>query len=187
MKVGIGDDAGRLAAVRAAVGPEVALRIDANGAWATPEEALANLRALEPSAIELCEEPVHGVEALRAVQEGAGELAIAIDESAAAPGAVDSGATRAVCLKLSRCGGIAGLLEQAERARAAGSEVYLASTFDGPLGIAGALHAAAAIAPERPSGLATLDAFADLDPDPALSVAAGLMRVPTGPGLGVRA
>ena len=42
--------------------------IDANGAWGTPEEALANLRALAPVGIELCEEPVHGVEALRAVR-----------------------------------------------------------------------------------------------------------------------
>jgi L-alanine-DL-glutamate epimerase-like enolase superfamily enzyme len=31
VKVGTGDDAGRLAAVRAAVGPDVAIRIDANG------------------------------------------------------------------------------------------------------------------------------------------------------------
>ena len=67
VKVGIGDDAGRLAAVRAAVGPEFGIRIDANGAWGTPEEALANLRALAPVGLELCEEPVHGVEALRAV------------------------------------------------------------------------------------------------------------------------
>ena len=67
VKVGIGDDAGRLAAVRAAVGPDVGIRVDANGAWGTPEEALANLRALAPVGLELCEEPVHGVEALRAV------------------------------------------------------------------------------------------------------------------------
>ena len=67
VKVGIGDDAGRLAAVRAAVGPDVLIRVDANGAWATPEEALANLRALAPVGLELCEEPMHGVEALRAV------------------------------------------------------------------------------------------------------------------------
>ena len=65
VKVGVGDDAGRLAAVRAAVGPEVGIRIDANGAWDTPEYALANLRALEPVGLELCEEPVHGVEALQ--------------------------------------------------------------------------------------------------------------------------
>lgn len=185
VKVGIGDDAGRLAAVRAAVGAEVAVRIDANGAWSV-EEALAHLRALAPSGIEQCEEPVHGVEELRRVAESS-DVPIAMDETAVAPGALSSGATPLVCLKLSRCGGISGLLEAADTVRAAGGEPYLASTLDGPLGIAGALHAAAAIHPARPCGLATLDAFDSLEVDPALRVERGFMRIPTGPGLGVRA
>lgn len=185
VKVGIGDDAGRIAAVRAAVGPDVALRIDANGAWSV-EEALAHLRALSASGIECCEEPVHGVAELEAVAAEAA-VPIAMDETAIAPGALASGATPIVCLKLSRCGGVTGLLEAAETVRASGGEVYLASTLDGPLGIAGALHAAAVLRPVRPCGLATLDAFADLCLDPALVVAGGFMRVPDGPGLGVRA
>jgi L-alanine-DL-glutamate epimerase-like enolase superfamily enzyme len=184
-KVGIGDDAGRVAAVRAALGPDVALRIDANGAWSV-EEALAHLRALAPSGIELCEEPVHGVAELREVAQAA-LVPIAMDESTVAPGALASGATPIACLKLSRCGGIDGLLDAAATARSAGCEVYLASTLDGPLAIAGALHAAAVLRPARPCGLATLGAFADLDVDPALAVERGFMRVPDGPGLGVRA
>lgn len=185
LKVGIGDDAGRVAAVRAAVGPDVAIRLDANGAWEVAE-AQAHLRALAPSGIELVEEPVHGVEALRAVAEES-EIPIAMDETAVAPGALASEATPIVCLKLSRCGGISGVIEAAEVVRAAGGEIYLASTLDGPLGIAGALHAAAAVRPTRPCGLATLDAFADLDVDPALRVERGFMQVPSAPGLGVRA
>jgi len=184
-KVGIGDDAGRVAAIRAAVGDGVALRIDANGAWSV-EEALASLRALEPCRIECCEEPAHGVEALREVARSS-PIPVAMDETAVAPGALASGATPIVCLKLSRCGGISGLLEAAETVRAAGGEVYLASTLDGPLGIAGALHAAAVLRPTRPCGLATLAAFEGLDVDPALAVQRGFMRVPDGPGLGVRA
>jgi L-alanine-DL-glutamate epimerase-like enolase superfamily enzyme len=184
-KVGIGDDAGRLAAIRAAIGGDVALRIDANGAW-DAEEAVAHLRALAPCSIELCEEPVHGVAELRSVAASA-PVPIAMDESAVAPGALASGATPLVCLKLSRCGGISGLLEAAEAVRAAGGEPYLASTLDGPLGIAGALHAAAVLRPARACGLATLAAFDQLDVDPALRVDGGVMRVPTGPGLGVRA
>ncbi len=184
-KVGIGDDAGRAAAIRAAVGPQVALRIDANGAWSAAE-APAHLRALAPAAIELCEEPVHGVEELRAVA-ATSEVPIAMDETAVGPGALGSGATPIVCLKLSRCGGITGLLAAARTAEAAGSEVYLASTLDGPLGIAGALHAAAVLRPARPCGLATLNAFEGLDVDPALAVEGGAMRVPDGDGLGVRA
>ena len=109
VKVGVGDDAGRLAAVRAAVGPEVGIRVDANGAWETPEYALANLRALEPVGLELCEEPVHGVEALRAVRAGT-KVPIAMDETHD-PG---SGAADAVCLKITR-GGITGVLHDARK------------------------------------------------------------------------
>jgi L-Ala-D/L-Glu epimerase len=148
VKVGIGDDAGRLAAVRAVVGRQVALRADANGAWRTPEEALANLRALAPVGLELCEEPVHGVEALRAVRARS-PVPIAMDETNA-PG---SGAADAVCLKISR-GGITGVLADARAARAAGSDVYLASTYDGPRGIAAAVHVAAALKVTRACGLA---------------------------------
>ena len=49
LKVGIGDDAGRLAAVRAAVGPDVAIRLDANGAWERRRRRSRDLRALAPS------------------------------------------------------------------------------------------------------------------------------------------
>jgi L-alanine-DL-glutamate epimerase-like enolase superfamily enzyme len=180
VKVGVGDDAGRLAAVRAAVGPSVAIRADANGAWSTPEEALANLRALAPVGLELCEEPVHGVAALRAVRERS-PVPVAMDETAA-PG---SGAADAVCLKIGRCGGIDGLLRDAAAARAAGTEVYVASSFDGPLGIAAGLHAAAALAatgPIRHCGLATLAAFEEPQPE-ALAARDGTIAVPPGPGL----
>jgi len=182
VKVGTGDDAGRVAAVRAAA-PDATIRIDANGAWATPQEALAHLRALAPAGIELAEEPVRGVEALRAVRSGT-TVPVAMDETAALPGAVGAGAVDAVCLKVSRCGGITGLLADAAAARAAGSAVYVASTFDGPLGIAAALHAAAALAADGPlpaCGLATLEAFVDHELPGMLTD--GALPVPTGPGL----
>ena len=111
VKVGVGDDAGRLAAVRAAVGPRVAIRVDANGAWDV-DEAIASLRALAPVGIELAEEPVHGVEALRAVRAEV-DVPLAMDETAAQEGAAGSGATDAVCLKIARCGGITGVLRDA--------------------------------------------------------------------------
>jgi len=182
VKVGTGDDAGRVAAVRAAA-PNAHIRIDANGIWATPQEALAHLRALEPVGLELAEEPVHGVAALRAVRDNT-RVPIAMDETAALDGAPGSGAADAVCLKISRCGGISGVLRDAAHARAAGSAVYLASTFDGPLGIAAAVHAAAALAADGPlpaCGLATLDAFEGVDHGFVLS--AGSITVPDGPGL----
>jgi L-alanine-DL-glutamate epimerase-like enolase superfamily enzyme len=183
VKVGVGDDAGRVAAVRAAVGPDVAIRVDANGAWSNAHESLANLRALAPAGLEYAEEPVHGVDALRAVQ-AASPVPIAMDESAVEPGAAGSGATAAVCLKVARCGGITGLLRDARDARAAGSAVYVASTFDGPLGVAAGVHAAAALAasgPVAPCGLATLALFEGLEG--LLAPGDGAIAVPDGPGL----
>ena len=179
VKVGIGDDAGRLAAVRATVGPDVAIRADANGAWGSPREALANLRALAPVGLELCEEPVHGLEALREVRAES-PVPVALDESAAEPGAAGSGAADAVCLKIARCGGIGGVLRDAEAARAAGAAVYLASTFDGPHGIAAGLHAAAAL---RATGALLACGLAAGAGRPARRSTAGTLAVPPGPGL----
>ncbi len=180
LKVGVGDDAGRVAAVRAALGPDVLLRLDANGAWSV-EEAVRAIDALAPAGLELVEEPVHGLAATRAVRERVA-VRIAIDETAAEAGALASGAADAVCLKLGRCGGISGLLASATLVRASGAEPYLASTFDGPLGIAAALHAAAALRLSPACGLATLEHFEDAA-EHAFTVHDGTIAVPRGPGL----
>lgn len=183
VKVGLGADEARLRAIRAAIGADVALRVDANGAW-TAAEAPARLAALAVHGLELAEEPVHGIAALREVR-AASDVPVAMDETTAEPGALASGATDAVVLKISRAGGISALLAQAALVRATGSEPYLASNLDGPLGIAAAVHCAAALRLTRPCGLATLSAFADLDPGP-LAVRDGAIAVPPGPGLGVK-
>ena len=90
----------------------------------------------------------------------------------------------AVCLKISRCGGIAGLLAAATLVRASGAEVYLASTLRRP-----ARHRrrrctrAAALASRGPvphCGLATLGLFAGLD-DP-LPARDGRIAVPRARG-----
>jgi L-alanine-DL-glutamate epimerase-like enolase superfamily enzyme len=185
-KVGIGDDAGRLAAIRAAAGPHAALRVDANGAWDV-EQAVRAIEALAPVGLELVEEPTHGLHAVREVRERV-PVRVAIDETAAEHGALGAGVADAVCLKIARCGGIAGLLAAATLVRASGAEVYLASTFDGPLGVAAAVHAAAALAargPVAPCGLATLALFADDALAAQLPVHEGRIAVPTAAGLGV--
>jgi L-alanine-DL-glutamate epimerase-like enolase superfamily enzyme len=180
VKVGIGDDAGRVAAVRAAIGTQMAMRLDANGAW-NVDEAVSAIQALAPAGLELVEEPVHGVEALRQVRDRVA-VRIAIDESVAEPGSLATGAADAVCLKIGRAGGISTLLSQAALVRAMGADVYLTSSYDGPLGIAAALHCAAALRVELPCGLATLRQFDVEDP---MAPERGFMRVPDGPGLGV--
>jgi L-alanine-DL-glutamate epimerase-like enolase superfamily enzyme len=170
--------------VRAAAGPEIAVRLDANGAWSVPE-AVRMIEALEPVGLELVEEPTHGLACVRAVRERVA-VRVAIDETAEEHGALGAGVADAVCLKISRCGGISGLIAAATLVRASGAEVYLASTLDGPLGIAAAVHAAAALAsrgPVAPCGLATLAMFEEID-DP-LPARAGQIAVPVSAGLGV--
>lgn len=184
LKVGVGDDAGRVAAVRAAAGAEIALRLDANGAWSV-EQAVRAIEALAPAGLELVEEPTHGLHAIREVRERV-STRIAIDETAAEHGALGAGVADAVCLKIGRCGGISGLLAAAALVRASGAEPYVASTLDGPLGVAAALHAAAALASRGPvpaCGLATLRMFADVDDQ--LPVDGGRIALPSAPGLGV--
>jgi L-Ala-D/L-Glu epimerase len=184
LKVAVGDDAGRVAAARAAAGPETALRLDANGGWDV-EQAVRAIEVLAPAGLELVEEPVHGLHAVREVRERVA-VRVSIDETAAEHGALGAGVADAVCLKISRCGGIGGLIAAATLVRASGAEPYLASTFDGPLGIAAGIHVAAALASRGPvphCGLATLDLFAGLEnPLPAHE---GRIELPSGPGLGV--
>jgi L-Ala-D/L-Glu epimerase len=178
VKVGAGDDAGRVAAVRAAGGPDLALRLDANGAWDV-EQAVRTIEALEPAGLELVEEPVHGIAELRAVREQVATR-VAMDETASEHGALASAAADAVCLKIARCGGISGTLASAALVRATGADVYLASTLDGPLGIAAALHCAAALRVSAPCGLATLRL---LDLDDPFPPRGGRIAVPEAPGL----
>jgi L-alanine-DL-glutamate epimerase-like enolase superfamily enzyme len=181
LTVGMGADAGRVAAVRAAAGPDMDLRLDANGAWGV-EEAVRSIEALAPAGLELVEEPVHGVEALRQVRERV-PVRIAMDETAGDPGSLHAAVADAVCLKISRCGGISGLLAQAALVRSTGAEVYLSSTYDGPLGIAAAVHCAAALRPEPANGLGTLELFSD--DFSVLRLEQGRIPVPQEPGLGV--
>jgi len=184
LKVGLGDDAGRVAAARAAAGPRVKLRLDANGAWSV-EQAVRTIDALSSAGLELVEEPTHGLDGIRAVR-GQVAVRVAIDETAAEPGALAAGLADAVCLKISRSGGIGHLVAAAALVRSVGAEVYLASTLDGPLGIAAAVQVAAALASRGPMphcGLATLAMFKGIE-NP-LPVKNGAIAVPLGPGLGV--
>ncbi|HEX3692093.1 MAG TPA: mandelate racemase/muconate lactonizing enzyme family protein, partial [Solirubrobacteraceae bacterium] len=184
LKVGVGDDAGRVASVRVAAGEQMALRLDANGAW-TVEQAVQAIESLSPVGLELVEEPVRGLAGMREVRARVATR-VAIDETAAEHGALSAGVADAICLKISRCGGITGLLAAAALVRASGAEPYLASTLDGPLGVAAAVHAAAALAargPLPPCGLATLGVFAGVDGQ--LSPQMGQIAVPAGAGLGV--
>jgi L-alanine-DL-glutamate epimerase-like enolase superfamily enzyme len=121
LKVGLGDDLERVRAVREAIGPAVSLRLDANGAWSV-DRAAELLDVMGAQGLELVEEPVRGLADMQSLRERVA-VRIAIDESASLPGALTARVADAVCLKISRCGGISGLLAPPPRVRASGAAV----------------------------------------------------------------
>ena len=187
VKVGLPDDVERIGAVREAIGPWPALRIDANGAWSV-EEAVTSLGRLARFDLQLVEQPCRTLAELAELRRDC-PLPIAADESVATPddvrAAADLGACDVVNVKLAPSGGFAGAREALRTARSLGLEPFLSSTLDGPWGIAAALQLAASERLSLACGLATLELFdariAQVLPPPR----AGLLPVPQGPGLGV--
>jgi L-alanine-DL-glutamate epimerase-like enolase superfamily enzyme len=185
LKVGMPGDVAQVEAVRAAVGPEARLRVDANGAWTT-DEAILKLGAMEQFSLELAEQPAAGLEELALVR-GRTAIPIAADESVSSPAeaerAVELGACALATVKLAKVGGF-----EAARAIAAQLPVYLSSALDGPLGIAAAGHLAQALGDSDAGishGLATGLLFESTIATVEPHLSGGLLHLPDGPGLGV--
>ena len=187
LKVGLPDDVERVAAVREAIGPWPALRVDANGAWSV-DEAVHAIREIEGNDLELVEQPCGSLRELAAVRQRV-STAIAADESVSTLRELRRAAELEACdvvnVKVAGAGGFNPARELMREARAAGMDVFLSSTLDGPWGIAAALQLAAAEELTLACGLATLPMFdsplARALPPPR----AGTLKVPAGPGLGV--
>jgi o-succinylbenzoate synthase len=189
LKVGLPDDAERVGAVRAAIGPWPALRIDANGAWSA-DEAVAVLEELSLYDLELVEQPCASLPELADVRRRT-RVRVAADESVQTPDDVRTaaalGACDAVNVKLATSGGFSAAREALRLAARSGLDPFLSSTLDGPWGIAAALQLAASENLSLACGLATLELF-DAELARVLPGATdGLLPVPQGPGLGVSA
>ncbi len=187
LKVGLPDDAERVTAVREAIGPWPALRLDANGAWSV-DEAVQAIRALEVHDLELVEQPCRSLRELAEVRQRV-STPIAADESVGSlrelRRAVELEACDVVNVKLATTGGFRPARELLREARAHGLDVFLSSTLDGPWGIAAALQLAAAEDVTLACGLATLGLFDARLAHALDSPRHGTLTVPVGPGLGV--
>jgi L-Ala-D/L-Glu epimerase len=187
LKVGLPDDADRVAAVRNAVGPWPAVRVDANGAWSV-DEAVRSIRAIEDHDLEFVEQPCATLEELVEVRQRV-STPIAADEPIATAEDVERAIELEACdvvnVKLAGSGGFRPARRALRAARAAGLGAFLSSTMDGPWGIAASLQLAAAENLSLACGLATLDLF-DARVAGALDAPRrGTLKVPPGPGLGV--
>ncbi|WP_459193352.1 dipeptide epimerase [Halosimplex sp. J119] len=143
VKLGTGDDAERLAAVREGA-PEATIRVDANGAW-TPAEAIEKTDLLADHGVEFCEQPVPGddVEGLRRVREH-GAVPVAADESVetAADAARVADAVDVVVAKVQKCGSLRETRRVAEVAQAHGCEAMLGCMVASNASIAAGCHLA---------------------------------------------
>jgi len=181
-------DAARLAAVRAAVGPNVRIRVDGNGAW-SEAEARARLQAFAPARLEYVEQPVpaadfEGLRKLRSLAR------IAADESIGVPGAREGlfggkrPAADVLVFKLPVVGGVLRARRYAALAWEVGVEVVVTSALDGAVSRAGAAHLACTLPLEGPAhGLATghlLESDAG-----GYAISHGLCHLPDAPGLGI--
>ena len=192
LKVGaepIDADLRRLWDVRAAVGPRIRLRLDANGAWTVPE-AIAALGRVAGVGIEYVEEPVPGAEGLAAVRRAV-DVPVAPDESAvdlaSARALLDAGAADLLVLKPMRLGGIEPTLAVARLAAERGVDCVVTGFLGGAVERAGASHLAAVVdagnRERRAHGIAAGGLLAeDLGEGLAVVDGAALLR---GPGHGV--
>ncbi len=179
-----------MAAVREALGPEIKLRIDANGAW-SEEQAVRAVRELERFDLEMVEQPVAAgdLRGLARVRAAVG-VPIAADEDVtdleAAERVLEAGAADVLIVKPMVVGGLRPARRIIELAAAAGAEAVVTTTIDAGIGTAAALHLAATLPPGGPAcGLATGSLLAADLITPPLVARCGRMELPEGPGLGV--
>lgn len=186
LKVGDGalaDDRARVETVRRRAGSTIALRLDANRAWAA-DDARRALAAFAPAAPAFVEEPLRDSDprALAELARTTG-VAIAVDESLAGPAdlerLLDAGARVHVVLKAGRVGGPTRLVALARRARSAGLPVVVTDGIESAVGTGVAVHAAAAGGVDLAVGLGGVQLVAAL-----AAMRAPAVR-PTGPGFAI--
>ena len=187
LKAGVDGDVEQLKAVRAAVGDDARIRVDANGSWSLAQ-ATDRLTAMADSDLELAEQPVASLEEMVELR-GTVAVPLAADESVndtfEARRAARLGACDSATVKLSKVGGVNAALAVAEEI-----PVYLSSALDGPVGIAAAVHAAQALRQRGGDagvahGLATGELFDGTIAWQQCELDGDELFAPEAPGLGV--
>jgi o-succinylbenzoate synthase len=144
----------RIRAIRDAIGPEIRLRLDVNGAWdlATAEDRLEAVARFD---IEFVEQPLpaHDVDGMAELRRRV-RVPIAADEAAASVrevrGLLAADAVDALVVKPVRVGGPAAVVAIAELAAERDVAVVISTLFESGVGIAAGVAIAAAL-PDVPS------------------------------------
>ena len=190
VKVGrsIAQDADSIAAIRAAVGPDVRIRIDANQGWSVPT-AIKAIRAMEPYNLEYVEQPVteRDFDGMAQVARAV-ETPVAADESCKTVLDALQLAQKQACgvfvIYVSEAGGLLKSRQIADVAYQFGITCALGTWAE--LGI-GTLAGAHLIASHRSFALAN-DTHSPIQEDdviaPLLEFEGAMLPVPDSPGLG---
>ena len=171
LKVAAPDDVERVAELRDLLGPAVAIRVDANGAWDV-DMAIDVIERLYRYDVELIEQPVATLDDLARVRRKV-TVPIAVDESLRSLGDARDverlDAADVIVLKVQPLGGVRAALAVAD---AAGLPAIVTSMLETSVGLAAGLALAAAL-PELPfaCGLGTAALLAgDVVADPLVPV-----------------
>jgi o-succinylbenzoate synthase len=188
MEATLAAEAERVRTIREIIGPDVKLRLDANGAWDEPV-AIATIRNLEIYEIELVEQPVPANEigALGRVRDAV-TCSIAADEAVTDYESATAAMKHAdvLVLKPMRIGGLSTARYVAKAALSTGLGIVITTTIDTGIGTAAALHLAASLPDDgRAHGLATASLLQDDLLKRSLPIERGYMSLPEAPGLGV--
>ena len=145
------DDLRRVESIRAAVGPDVSLRVDANQGW-DRATAFKAIQAMTPCDLGFVEQPLPRWD-LEGMSELGRRVAVPLmaDESCFSPhdalAIVRLGGVGILGLKLTKSGGILGTMAIARIAEAAGLGCYVGCMIETSLGTAAYLHVALAATP----------------------------------------
>lgn len=179
-------DAKRINYVRSSLEAHHVLRLDANGSYIR-KQADFIIEYFGKEGIDFVEQPISSkliseYEALR----GLG-IHIAADEALLdhelATALIRSHSVDVLILKPTLLGGLGRCVALAREAAKQQIRCVVTSSLERQLGVAAALHLAAALPPEA-AGLGTLDLL-ESDDERALPIERGKMTVPTAPGLGL--
>ena len=184
-------DIKRVQAIRAAVGPAVKIRLDANQGWSA-KEAVRTIRKFEEDGldIELVEQPVkaHDFEGLKYVTERV-ETDIMADESAFGPFEVFRLLSMRACdminIKLMKAGGLHKAVKIANFAETVGVQCMMGCMLESKVGITAAASLAAG---KKIVTRADLDAAVLLAEDPVVggvSFQQNQLLISEEPGLGI--
>ena len=187
--------------IRAAVGPDVELCVDANEGYASPGEAIRTLRAMEAYGLKYAEQPVMGIERISQVARAI-DTPVMADESAwnahDVVQIIAQGAVQIVSIYTTKPGGLYRAMEVAAVCRAAGILCNVNGSVETGVGNLANIHLAAAAPAVTLSCVVPVSTPAeaqhgqvggiyykdDLLAEP-MRLVDGAIEVPTGPGMGI--